>query len=88
MSIEKSDEELASEYDDLAYKALANPDLSEGLANQIARVAKNTASALRHGGAREGAGRPPNGRKRFVAYVTDEEREKLLSAVPRLRPQS
>ncbi len=39
----------------------------------------------KHGGKREGAGRPSTGRKRLSAFVTDAEREAIYRAVPRLR---
>lgn len=54
----KTDDELADEYTILADKALRNPDISDELAFQIARVSTNTAKSLR-GGNREGAGRKP-----------------------------
>lgn len=84
------DEQLANEYDDLAYRAIANPDLSDGLANSIARIAKNTAKSLR-GGKREGAGRPTidhQRRERLVLYTTPDERKQLLSLLKSLRTPS
>jgi hypothetical protein len=85
---DKTGEQPADFYDDLAYRALANPDLSEGLANQIARVSKNTAASLR-GGARPGAGRKPlpphERRKPRTLYLTDAEWVRLLEVLANLK---
>lgn len=56
MNIKKTKEELADDYTVLADKSLRNPDISDELAHQIARISANTVKSLR-GGKREGAGR-------------------------------
>lgn len=77
----RTDEELMAEV--AARVALENPD-DEDLATTAIYLEK---AAKRHGGARDGAGRPDEGKKRLVLYPTPEEREAIFQAVPRLRPK-
>ena len=41
-----------------------------------------------YGGAREGAGRPPTGRKRTTLFITQEEHDAIKTLLQRMREES
>jgi hypothetical protein len=93
MSNEKTDEQMADDYTILADQFLRDPDISDELAYQVARIATNTAKSLRqHGGPREGAGRPPapddeNKRRPRTLFVSDAELPKIKAFIASLRAE-